>query len=71
MILQNHRRLPVCIFSVKVAALGFLKRVTHRIFKIVEVISKEQAKELDISSRREQKIVKTINAYSHLQKIPI
>jgi hypothetical protein len=29
MILQNHRRLAVCIFSVKIAALGSLKRVTH------------------------------------------
>ncbi len=34
-ILQNHRRLPVSIFSVKIAALGSLKRVTGRIFKIV------------------------------------
>jgi hypothetical protein len=34
MILQNHRRLPVSIFSVKIAALGSLKRVTGRIFKI-------------------------------------
>ncbi len=33
-ILQNHRRLPVSIFSVKIAALGPLKRVTGRIFKI-------------------------------------
>ena len=33
-ILQNHRRLPVCLFSVKIAALGSLKRVTGRIFKI-------------------------------------
>jgi hypothetical protein len=34
MILQNHRRLPVSIFSVKIAALGSLKPVTGRIFKI-------------------------------------
>jgi hypothetical protein len=33
-VLQNHRRLPVSIFIVKIAALGFLKRVTGRIFKI-------------------------------------
>ncbi len=33
-ILQNHRRLPVSIFSIKIAALGSLKRVTGRIFKI-------------------------------------
>ncbi len=31
MILQNHRRLPVCILSVKIAALN---RVTGRIFKV-------------------------------------
>jgi hypothetical protein len=29
-----HRRLPVCTFSVKIDALGPLKRVTERIFKI-------------------------------------
>jgi hypothetical protein len=34
MIFQNHRRLPVSIFSVKIAALGTLKWVTGRIFKI-------------------------------------
>jgi hypothetical protein len=35
-ILQNHRRLPVSIYSVKIAALGSLKRVTGRIVKISE-----------------------------------
>jgi hypothetical protein len=34
MILQNHKRLPVNIFSVKIAALGSLKRLTGRILKI-------------------------------------
>jgi hypothetical protein len=34
MILQNHRRILVSIFSVKIAALGSLKRVTGRIFEI-------------------------------------
>jgi hypothetical protein len=33
MTLQNHRRLLVNIFSVKIAALGSLKRVSVRIFK--------------------------------------
>jgi hypothetical protein len=33
-ILQNHRRLPLSIFSVKIVALRSLKRVTGRIFKI-------------------------------------
>ncbi len=34
-ILQNHRRHPVSIFSVKIAALGPLKWVTRRIYKLV------------------------------------
>jgi hypothetical protein len=34
MILLSHRRLPVLIFSVKITALGSLKLVTGRIFKI-------------------------------------
>ncbi len=33
-ILQNYRRLPVSIFSVKIATLGSLKRVFGKIFKI-------------------------------------
>jgi hypothetical protein len=31
MVLQNHRRLPVSIFSVIIATLGSLSRVTGRI----------------------------------------
>ncbi len=34
MIFQKHRRPPVNIFSVKITALGSLKRVTERVFKI-------------------------------------
>jgi hypothetical protein len=34
MILQNHKQLPVSIFSFKIAALGSLKRVTGRNLKI-------------------------------------
>ncbi len=41
MILRNHRRLPVSIFSVKIAAFGSLKRIIGR-----KVITKEQAKTL-------------------------
>ncbi len=37
MILHNHRRLPVSIFSVKIGALGSLKRVTWRVSKISEL----------------------------------
>ncbi len=32
--LQNHRRLPVCVSRVKIAALESLKRVIESIFKI-------------------------------------
>jgi hypothetical protein len=35
-ILQCHRDLPVCIFCVKIGALGSLKRVTERIVKSSE-----------------------------------
>jgi hypothetical protein len=38
MILQYHRWLPVCIFRDKIAALGSLKRVTGRIFKITKLV---------------------------------
>jgi hypothetical protein len=64
MILQNHRRLPVSIFSVKIAALGSLKWVTRRILKNLYVISKEQAKPLSLifSLNKQQKIVKTMSA---------
>jgi hypothetical protein len=42
MILQNHRRRqPVSVFIVKIAALGSLKRVTGRTFKISKYILKE------------------------------
>ncbi len=63
MILQNHRRLPVSIFRVKIAALGCLQHVTGRIFKI-SIISKKQAKTLSLifSSTKKQQIVKTISA---------
>jgi len=33
-ILQNLRQLPVNIYSVKITAVGSLKRITGRIFKI-------------------------------------
>jgi hypothetical protein len=36
-ILQDHRWLPVCIFRDKIAALGSLKRVAGRIFKITKL----------------------------------
>jgi len=47
---KNHRCLPGSNFSVKIAALRSLKRVTWRIFKISKyVISKEQAKTLSFN----------------------
>jgi hypothetical protein len=60
MILQNHRRLPVSIFSVKIAALEPLKRVTGRIFKI----SKQQAKNLSLiflSTKKPKTVYKNIH----------
>ncbi len=64
MVLQNHRRLPVSIFSVKVAALGSLKRVTGRIFKISKSFQRSKLKLLTLifSSTKKQKIVKIISA---------
>jgi hypothetical protein len=61
--LQNHRWLPVCIFNVKIVALGSLKRITGRIFKSTySAITKEQAKTLSLifPSKNKQKIVKKI-----------
>ncbi len=55
MILQNHRRLPVSIFSVKIAALESYKQVTAWKFQLIQ-------KSLIFSSTKEQKIVKTIIA---------
>jgi hypothetical protein len=61
-VLKNHRRLPVGIFSVKIAALGSLKRVTGRIFKISKKFQKNKAKTLSLifSSNKKQKNAKTI-----------
>jgi hypothetical protein len=60
MILHNHRRLPVSIFSV---ALGSLKQLLEGFSKL-DGISKEQDKTLCLifSSTKKQKIVKTISA---------
>jgi hypothetical protein len=44
MILQNHRRLPVSTFSVKIVALRSLKRVTGRIFKISLLFQRSELK---------------------------
>jgi hypothetical protein len=64
MILQNHKQLPVSIFSFKIIALESLKWVTGGIFKNnYLLISKEQAKTLSLSfsSTTKQIIVKTIS----------
>jgi hypothetical protein len=66
MILQNHRRLPVSIFSVISAAIGSLKRVIGRIFKLVSNF-KDASKFLIFSSTKKQKIVK-LSAYVHYRK---
>jgi hypothetical protein len=44
-VLQDHIRLPVCIFRVKIAAFGSLNRITTSNFKQASIIiSNEQAK---------------------------
>ncbi len=66
MILQNYRRFPVSIFSVKTVAFESFTRVTGywKDFQNEEVISKEQAKTLDsnFSSTKKTFFVKTIRA---------
>jgi hypothetical protein len=49
MILQNHRQVPVSIFSFKIATLGSLKRLLEGFSKLVNTVnSKEQAKTLSL-----------------------
>jgi hypothetical protein len=63
MILQNHRRLYVSIFSVKIAVAGCLKEFIGRIFKI----SKDQAKTSVWFFRQ----LKSGKLSAHAQKVPI
>jgi hypothetical protein len=63
MILQDHRRLPVCIFRVKIAAVGSLKRVTGRNFEISQEFHGRQAGENFFSTTRKQTILKSISEY--------
>ncbi len=66
MILQNHRRLPVITFIVKIAALGPLKRVTGYWLKI----SKLQAQTLSfIFYSTKQQDLKKLSV--HVQKVSI
>jgi hypothetical protein len=44
MILQNHRWLPVSIFSIKIATVGTLKQVIGRIFKISKKFQRSKLK---------------------------
>ncbi len=62
MILQNHRWLPVSIFSVKIAAVGSLKRVSKRIFKISKYFQRSKLKLLVqfFVNYKATKIVRTI-----------
>jgi hypothetical protein len=57
MILQNHHRLSVSIFRVKITALGSLKRITGRISKSV-INFKGKTLRLIFSSAKKQKIAK-------------
>jgi hypothetical protein len=64
-ILQNHRRLLVSIFNVKIAALGSVKRVTvcitGRIFKISKYFQRSKLKQV-----RNKKLSKLS---AHVQKV--
>ncbi len=65
MILQNYRPLPVCIYSVKVAALGSLKRVTEIIFKISRSFPRRNLNEFDFFINEEAKnCKKNISAWT-------
>jgi hypothetical protein len=68
MILQNHRRLPVEIFSVKIAALGSFKQVTGRIFKISKYFQRSKLK-LRVFHQLRNNIVKTISIKSIYLKL--
>jgi hypothetical protein len=46
LVLFYHRRLPVCIFNVKIAAVGSLKWVTESIFKISKQFERSKLKKL-------------------------
>ncbi len=63
MILQNHRRLPVSIFSVKIAALGSLNRLLEGFSKLLSNL-KGTTLRLLFSLNKKQKIVKTISAFT-------
>ncbi len=69
MIVQNHRLLPVSIFSVKIAAVGSLNRVPGRIFKFSKLFQRSKLKLLFwllfliFSSTRKQNTAETISAY--------
>jgi hypothetical protein len=63
MILQDHRRLPVCLFRVKIAAVGSLKRLTGRKFVISQKFHGRQADENFFSTTSNQTILKTISEY--------
>ncbi len=71
MVLPNHRGLPVCLFSVKIAALGSLKRVTERVSKLVRNFKGERSNFFTFFLIKEEnkKIVKTTQSlYMELVK---
>ncbi len=61
--LQDHRRLPVCIFRVKIAAVGSLIRVTERNFEISQYFLRRQAVE---NFENHQRIFRNINTFKGL-----
>jgi hypothetical protein len=71
-LISTFRRLPVGVFSVKIIALGSLKRVTGRIFNICMLFqrSKQKLQSLICRQLRDKKIVKT-TVSAHGQKVPL
>jgi hypothetical protein len=66
MVLQNHRWLPVGIFSVKNCRFMFIEAGYWKAFQNLGIISKEQAKTLSfIFIKKLQKLS------AHVQKVPI
>jgi len=62
--LQDHRQFPVGIFRFKIAALGSLKRVNERIFKINKSFQRRQARTLTLifATTSQQTIAETFTA---------
>ena len=68
-VLQNHRRLPVSIFCVKITAVGSFKRVTGRIFKISKWFQRSKVKLWFWFFH--QLIIKKYKNYQRMYEVPL